>query len=474
MAKQLNVNLAVNADTSQAKAQLAELQQTLQNITKMPAKSNLFSDTQFKEASKAALELQMHLNNAVNVDTGKLDLSRLSASIKSSEKDLNTYISKLSAIGPEGQKAFLQLAKSIAAADAPAARVNKTLANLGTTLKNTARWQISSSILHGFMGSLQSAYGYAKDLNRSLTDIRIVSGQSTEQMAKFAEKANKAAKALSTTTTAYTDAALIYYQQGLGDKDVEERTNVTTKMANVTGEGVKDVSSYMTAIWNNFNKAGDQSVEHYADIMTKLGAETAASTDEIAAGLSKFSAVADTVGLSFEMASSAVTAIVDQTRESPEVVGTALKTIFSRVEGLKQGETLEDGVDYNKYSAGLKKVGVDIMDASGNLKDMDTILQEIGDKWETLDKNSQVALAQTVAGVRQYNQFIALFDNWDNVEENLNRAATAGGTLDEQAQIYAESWEGAQARVKAAAENIWDSLLEDEFFIGLLNIKTKS
>ena len=31
-------------------------------------------------------------------------------------------------------------------------------------------------------------------------------------MDKFAEKANKAAKQLSTTTTAYTDAALIFYQ----------------------------------------------------------------------------------------------------------------------------------------------------------------------------------------------------------------------------------------------------------------------
>jgi hypothetical protein len=47
---------------------------------------------------------------------------------------------------------------------------------MGTTLKNTARWQISSSILHGFMGSVQSAYGYAQDLNKSLNDIRIVTG----------------------------------------------------------------------------------------------------------------------------------------------------------------------------------------------------------------------------------------------------------------------------------------------------------
>jgi TP901 family phage tail tape measure protein len=99
-----------------------------------------------------------------------------------------------------------------------------------------------------------------------------------------------------------------------------------------------------------------------------------------------FSAVADTIGLSFEMASSAVTAIIDQTRESPEVVGTALKTIFSRMEGLKQGETLEDGVDLNKYSEGLANVGVSIMDASGQLKDMDTILYDVGATWETLNK----------------------------------------------------------------------------------------
>jgi len=33
-------------------------------------------------------------------------------------------------------------------------------------------------------------------------------------------------------------------------------------MANVTGDSVDEVSSYMTAIWNNFNKAGDESAWH--------------------------------------------------------------------------------------------------------------------------------------------------------------------------------------------------------------------
>jgi hypothetical protein len=86
------------------------------------------------------------------------------------------------------------------------------LSGMFTVLKNTARWQISSTILHGFMGAIQSAYGYAQDLNESLNNIRIVTGYNVDKMADFAEEANKAAKALSTTTTAYTDAALIYYQ----------------------------------------------------------------------------------------------------------------------------------------------------------------------------------------------------------------------------------------------------------------------
>jgi len=44
---------------------------------------------------------------------------------------------------------------------------------------------------------------------------------------------------------------------------------------------------------------------------------------------------------------------------------------------------------------------------------MNDILDEMGAKWNTLSKDSQIALAQNVAGVRQYTQLIALMDNWD-------------------------------------------------------------
>jgi hypothetical protein len=102
-------------------------------------------------------------------------------------------------------------------------------------MKNTARWQLSSTALHAFIGAISSAFNYAEDLNESLNNIRIVTGKSVEEMAKFAKEANKAAKALSTTTTEYTNASLIFYQQGLDAEEVKKRNDVVVKMANVTG-----------------------------------------------------------------------------------------------------------------------------------------------------------------------------------------------------------------------------------------------
>ena len=109
-------------------------------------------------------------------------------------------------------------------------------------------------------------------------------------MAKFAESANKAAQALSTTTNRYAEASLIYFQQGLDAEEVEKRAAITIKMANVTGDTAETVSQQLTAVWNNFYD-GSKSLEYFADGMTALGAATATSSAEIAEGLQKFASI---------------------------------------------------------------------------------------------------------------------------------------------------------------------------------------
>ena len=473
MPKQLNVSLAFTADTSAAKKQIQDLQKSLSDLIKSTSASQQLGLTkELVEAKSAAADLQVMLKGATT-STGSLDLSKFSNSLKQSGQSLDQYRMKLERLGPEGSNAFLKLANSIVSAEAPLKRTNALLDNFKTTLINTARWQISSSILHGFMGTLQSAYRYAQDLNQSLNNIRIVTGYSADEMAVFAERANKAAQALSTTTTSYTDAALIYYQQGIRDQEeIAGRTETTIKLANVSRQSAQEVSDEMTAIWNNFYD-GSRSLEYYADVITALGAATASSSQEISTGLEKFAAVSKTVGLSYEYATSALATITATTRQSADTVGTGLRTLFSRLEGLKLGETLEDGVDLNKYSQALESVGVQVLDVSGELRNMDDILDDLGERWGELSQAQKMALAQTVGGVRQYTNLIALMDNWDFMQQNLGVAQGAEGTLQEQADIYAESWEAAQKRVKAAAQSIYQDLLNDDFFITLLNTFAK-
>ena len=472
MSKQLNVSLAFTANTNEAIAAIKKLQKELNGLaTGSALKDSGISQItpEIQRAMVAAGELQAKLEAATNLKTGKLDLGQFSDSLKKGGVSLQQYANQLNALGPAGRQAFTNLAQSVLQAEAPLIRCSQRVKELGTTLANTARWQLSSSILHGFMGAISSAYGYAQDLNESLNNIRIVTGASIAEMDQFAAKANKAARALSTTTNEYAKASLIYFQQGDTQTQAMEKAAVTAKMANVTGQSAEAVSNQLTAIWNNFNKEGDVAYEHYADVLTKLGAATASSTDEIAGGLEKFAGIADTIGLSYEYAASALATITATSRESEEVVGTALKTIFARIQGLQQGDALEDGTTLNKYSEALQKVGISIFDQTGELKNMDSILEEMAAKWVTLGKDQQLALAQTVAGVRQYNQMVTLMDNWNFMEENLATAGTADGELNKQAEIYAESWEAARDRARAAAEELYTKLLDDDFFIGFLN-----
>lgn len=480
-----NVNMRFTADTGQAKQQLRDLQSSLDTLMNQIATKNIkFFDVnatkkEIDEASAAIQELKIALDQATNVNTGRLDLSKFSKSLSQSGYTLQDFATHLENLGPTGDKAFVALAQSVINAEVPLKRTNALLDNFKKTLANTAKWQISSNLMHGVQGSLQKAYYYAKDLDKSLNDIRIVTGQSSDQMAQFAEKANKAAQALSTTTTNYTNASLIYYQQGLSDKEVADRTEVTIKMANAAGESASKVSDQLTAIWNNFYD-GSKSLEYYADVMTKLGAYTASSTDEISAGVQKFASVANTIGLSYEYATSALATLTAKTRESANTVGNSLKTLFARIQGLTLGETLEDGTDLNKYSKALEKVGISIKDQQGELKDMNTILDEMMNKWDSLSRAEQVALAQTVGGVRQYTQLVNLMENKDYFKELVGVAKNSEGTLQEQADIYAESWEASKKRVQASLEEIYKQLVNDKFFIGLndtlsdtLNITSK-
>lgn len=204
------------ADIQQAKREMKELEQELAKIAQGTDISKYTAKTteDLREASQAAATLRNALQQATNASTGRLDLRQFNESIKRSGQTLEELGLKMGKIGSNGSEAFADMATQIVKAEQPLKQTSKLLDSIARTVGNSIKWQLSATALYGIMDAISGAYQYAVDLDTSLNNIRIVSGQSAESMAQFAEYANQAAKNLSTTTVDYADAALIYYQQG--------------------------------------------------------------------------------------------------------------------------------------------------------------------------------------------------------------------------------------------------------------------
>ena len=271
---------------SQIKKSLEEIRNLSQNdlakvmnIDTSTAQKNLLT------ARQEAVAVENAFRKAFNQKLNTVNIDKFNQSLAQSKTSLSQVYQNFSKVGATGQNAFRNLINQMTNSNFQLKETTSLIKEMGTTLMNTVKWNIASSAVNSITGSVQQAYGYVKNLDTSLNDIRIVTGKSADEMTKFAEKANDAAKALKKSTTDYTNASLIFYQQGLGDQEVEARTEVTLKAANVTQQDTAEVSEQLTAIWNGY-KVSAEEAELYIDKVAAVAATTAADLEELSKGMS--------------------------------------------------------------------------------------------------------------------------------------------------------------------------------------------
>ena len=441
------------------KTGLQDLKQSLREVQKAgeQAANGVSMEAGLKESCKAAQQLESILDDAWNSKLGELNLSKVNQGIKTTFGSVNNLRTALEQSGKVGSDAYNQVASSILNTNLQLKQSNKLLDDMATSMANTVKWGITSSIFNNLTGSIQKAFYFVKDLDSSLNDIRIVTNKSTEDMEAFAISANKAAKALAASTVDYTDASLIYYQQGLSDEDVAARAETTLKAANVTGQAGEEVSELLTAVWNGYKVSADEA-ELYIDKLAAVAATTASDLEELSVGMSKVASAANLMGVDVDQLNAQLATIVSVTRQAPESVGTALKTIYARMGDIEAG--LDADVSLGYYTELMAEMGFNVLNMNGELRDMGEVIEEIGGKWQSMTREQQISLSQTMAGTRQYNNLLSLFDNWEMYIEALQTSANAAGTLQHQQDIYMESTRAHLKQLKAEAEETYNTLLD--------------
>ena len=402
---------------------------------------------------KRIAELQTALSKNYNSKLGVLNTKQFTNSISS----LSQLAATFDRAGVAGQAAFGNLATKMSTIQIATKEVSSSWEKLQTTMANTARWGITSAIFQGITSSVMDAVSYVKELDESLTQITMVSGESRDNMKDFAAYANKAAASLGSSTTDYTNAVKVFVQEGFSLNESKEQATQATILGNVSEQDTSTTADQITAYRNAFGLSIED-MNSSLDKLANTANSTAADVGELMTAAQKAASTAAAVGASEDSFLASIATIQSVTRESAENIGNGLKSIYTRFADVSMGETTDDDVNLGQYAQALKSAGVNITDGSGNLKSMDTILSELQEVWATLDNTKKVAVGEKVAGRYQYNRFATLMNNQEYYDKAYAATQNADGAMNQMQSDYMEGITGKTQKMMTNIETLFTQI----------------
>lgn len=468
--------ISYNIQTTLDASGIAKLQAEIRNVEtelQRMANQNLISDRSLSDASGKLKQLRTLISSAFNSNLGMLDITKFTNGLKSANLSLVDMQKAFSTAGSVGDAAFLNTLGRLGKLDTGIKSVSKTTEKLFNTIGNTVRWGVVASGFQSVLNSAHQTVQYVRDLDTSLTNIMMVTQQSKEQMNEFAQSANDAAKALSSTTVNMTDAALVFAQQGFNTDMSAALAERSTQLANISQQDTPTTSDQITTIMNAYDFTGDLAqIDAAMDSWANVANVSAADVEELATAAQKAASTANTTGVTLDQLNAQIATIESVTREAPENIGNALKTIYSRFADISMGNTLEDGVNLGNIAETLGKVGVEVLNDEGRMNNVGDIMEQLMEVWGQLDQTQQNAISTVIAGRYQLSRFQALMNRSDLYQDYLGASQNAEGTADQMQDIYANSMEGHLNQLQATAEGIFNDIFNTDDFYGMIDALT--
>ena len=346
----------------------------------------------------------------------------------------------------------------------------KNLEKQNSTLgKAFKQFTVYSLVIRAAKTAVREAVQTVKELDKYLTEQAMVTGKTREETYKLVGQYQELALRCGATTKEIAEVSTEYMKQGKSVEEALVLTEAAVKAAKVARVSVGDSVNYLTTALNGFRLEASQAMA-VSDKFAAIAAASATDYDELAIALSKVASQANLAGMSIDYTTALLTKGLETTREAPETMGTALKTIIARMRELGDyGETLEDGTDINNVESQLAYVGIALRDQQGELRSTEDVLDELGKKWDTLNKNQQAAVAKALAGTRQQSRLIAMMEDYERVTELQQIAERSAGATSAQAGVYLEGMEAALNKIQVAWEKIVMTISDSEVIIGTFN-----
>lgn len=351
---------------------------------------------------------------------------------------------------------------------------------LGYDIKRSFAMIFDFGLAHRAINSIQMKFRELittiQELDKAMTNIRIVTGQTQEQASDLMKTYNDLASELGTTTLAIAEASNEWLRQGYSISETEELIRNSTMLSTLGMISASDATSYLTSMLKGF-KLEVSETSTVLDELLELDVRYAASAGDIAEALSRTATSAQLAGMSLEETAAAVTTIIDVSQRSASSVGEMWKTITGRFGNVKAGsfidlETGEADESLNDIEKVFNTIGISIRSSSMEFRDLGDVLDDLNNKWASLTTVEKNAVATAAAGLRQREGFLVLMENYDSYQEAIESASESEGNAAERYEAYMDSIEAHLAQLKDAWDELAQNFEGSTFFKGVVDVAT--
>ena len=234
----------------------------------------------------------------------------------------------------------------------------------------------------------------------------------------------------------------------------------TSVMGSFVGEvPVEDMVRYMSVPLKAFHKEGlkDKDV---INAMNEVSNKHAIEMNDLGTAYQKASSTVGATGTKFSQLTGIITAAQEGTRAGGDMIGTAFKTIGSRLAKMGTGLTKQDKVRAKFF----KDLNVDLTDSNGNLKSTWEIMDQLGDKWDSMSKKDKNTAAQYSAGANHANIFQATMDNWKTARKAMREAQGQVNLRDKEHGSAYQEFDKQKQSIQfqlAQLQNTWTQFLQN-------------
>ncbi len=276
---------------------------------------------------------------------------------------------------------------------------------IGTSFKNMLENFTQMGAAYKIIGMLRNSMSKivtaAQQLDKTMVDLRIVTGNTKEETNELMSSYSKLGGELSATTTEVANAANSWLRQGYSIGEVNDLISASMHLSKLGMIESGQATAYLTSMLKGFKLEASDAMDVVSKL-TKVDMEAATSAGSIAESLRQFATTAQLSGVDIDQAIAMATTIMDVSQKDASSVGHALNTMIARYGNVKAGaytstnlseESSDTTEKLNDIEKVLNKIGISMRTTSLEFRDFDEVLEDVAAKWQDLDNVSQNAIA---------------------------------------------------------------------------------